>query len=287
MTLDMAAPPPGRTVFEAQALHSDRQWDQSVYRLPVLVRPHFWETPLFRWLAGMGGIATLAGMTLLWARRRTARQMAVMREQAALAEERARIARDIHDDLGASLTHIALLGELAQGSFDRPEQARAHVDDMFRAVSKLTRTVDEVVWALNPANDTLARFGSYLGDFAQEFLQAAGIDCRLSFPAQWPDLSLPPKTRHHLFLVVKEALHNIASHSGANTVRMEILIDGKRLRMTVSDNGRGFDPGMTGGRAGGGHGLANMRRRITELGGTLAVRSEPGQGCAVTMEVAL
>lgn len=288
MAIDMPCPPPGKTVFEAQAMHSDHEWDATILSLPIIARQHLWETQWFQWSGGGSALTVVAGLVFYGMRRRTARQMTLMRAQAALAEERARIARDIHDDLGASLAHIALLGELAQGSFDQSAGARTYVDDMARAADKLTRSVDEIVWALNPANDTLARFGGFVGDFAQDFLQAAGMECRLAFPDAWPDLALPPKLRHHLFLVIKEALHNIVSHSGATTVRLEIVAEGDRLRLTLADNGRGFDPKTVGGsRPGGGHGLTNMHRRIEELNGAFSLKSVAGKGTTVIIEVNL
>lgn len=204
----------------------------------------------------------------------------------ALDQERARIARDIHDDLGASLTHIALLGELAQNEIDRPERARAHVDDIFRAARKLTSSVDEIVWALNPSNDTIARFGAYVGDFAQDFLQTADVDCRLSIPADLPHRNLPPKTRHALFLVIKEALHNILSHAQASCVRLAISLDGGALRISIGDDGRGFVPSAPApSRPGGGHGLANMRQRVHDLGGRLDIQSSPGNGTTVMITI--
>jgi signal transduction histidine kinase len=204
----------------------------------------------------------------------------------ALDQERARIARDIHDDLGASLTHIALLGELAQNEIDRPERARGHVDDIFRAARKLTRSVDEIVWALNPSNDTITRFAAYVGDFTQDFLQAARIDCRLDIPADLPDRPLPPKTRHGLFLVIKEALHNIVSHAHAKNVRLAISLAAGQLRISISDDGCGFDPqAPTPNRPGGGHGLANMSQRVEEIGGTLDIQSQPDHGSTVAIEI--
>jgi signal transduction histidine kinase len=241
--------------------------------LPTSRQPWFW------------GLITTAILSLLFAAWRYVVGLRLERARA-LDQERARIARDIHDDLGASLTHIALLGELAQNNIGHPERTRTHVDDIFRAARKLTRSVDEVVWALNPSNDTLARFAAYVGDFTQDFLQPADIHCRLSFPAEWPDRTLPPKTRHDLFLVIKEALHNIVSHSGAKNVRLEIILDGALLRVTIGDDGQGFDPQSTVlGRPGGGHGLANMRQRMHEVGGTLDIRSAPGDGTTVILEV--
>jgi len=241
--------------------------------LPTSRQPWFWAL-----------IAT-AVLSLLFAAWRYVVGLRLERARA-LDQERARIARDIHDDLGASLTHIALLGELAQNNIDHPERTRTHVDDIFRAASKLTRSVDEIVWALNPSNDTLARFGAYVGDFTQEFLQTADIHCRLTFPPAWPDRMLPPKARHDLFLVIKEALHNIVAHSGAKNVRLEITLDGGLLRVIIGDDGRGFDPQSTVlGRPGGGHGLANMRQRMQDIGGTLVIHSAPGDGTTVTLEV--
>ena len=241
--------------------------------LPTSRQPWFWAL-----------IAT-AVLSLLFSAWRYVVSLRLERARA-LDQERARIARDIHDDLGASLTHIALLGELAQNNIGHPERTRTHVDDIFRAARKLTRSVDEVVWALNPSNDTLARFAAYVSDFTQDFLQAADIHCRLSFPAEWPDRTLQPKTRHDLFLVIKEALHNIVSHSGAKNVRLEIILDGALLRVTIGDDGHGFDPQSTVlGRPGGGHGLANMRQRMQEVGGTLDIRSAPGEGTTVILEV--
>jgi signal transduction histidine kinase len=240
--------------------------------LPTTRQPWFW------------GLIATAVLSLLFGAWRYVIGRRLERERA-LEAERARIARDIHDDLGASLTHIALLGELAQNDIGHPERTRTHVDDIFRAARKLTRSVDEIVWALNPSHDTLARFAAYVGDFTQDFLQPADIHCRLIFPAEWPERTLLPKTRHDLFLVIKEVLHNIVSHSGAKNVRLEITPDGGALRITIRDDGRGFDPQSTVlGRPGGGHGLANMRRRMQEVGGTLSIRSTPGNGTTVTLE---
>jgi signal transduction histidine kinase len=240
--------------------------------LPITRQPWFW------------GLIATAVLSLLFGAWRYIIGLRLERERA-LEAERARIARDIHDDLGASLTHIALLGELAQNDIGHPERTRTHVDDIFRAARKLTRSVDEIVWALNPSNDTLARFAAYVGDFTQDFLQPADIRCRLIFPAEWPERTLLPKTRHDLFLVIKEVLHNIVSHSGAKNVRFEITPDGDALRITIRDDGRGFDPQSTVlGRPGGGHGLASMRRRMQDVGGTLNIRSTPGNGTTVTLE---
>jgi signal transduction histidine kinase len=209
-----------------------------------------------------------------------------LREQHAVEQERARIARDVHDNLGASLTQIALLSELAQTNFHKPAQARGHVDDIFRFAQSLTRSVDQIVWTLNPVNDTLPRFCAFASEFAQDFLQAAGISCRLSLPESWPDIRLSPTLRHHLFLVLKEALSNVLAHAAATTVRLSMSLEDGRLRIVISDDGKGFDSAAVGKtRPGGGHGLQNMRSRLKQCKGTVEIESSPGHGTMVTVEV--
>jgi len=234
------------------------------------------------WFWALCGVLATSLLFALW------RYIAFMRlrEEHAVEQERARIARDVHDNLGASLTQIALLSELAQTNFHQPAQARGHVDDIFRFAQALTRSVDQIVWTLNPVNDTLPRFCAFASEFAQDFLQAAGISCRLSLPESWPDIRLSPTLRHHLFLVEKEALSNVLAHAAATTVRLSMSLEGGRLRMVISDDGQGFDMTAVGKtRLGGGHGLQNMRARLNQLKGTIEITSTPGQGTTVTVEV--
>lgn len=243
--------------------------------LPVTRQWWFW-----------GLIATAIGGVLFGAWR----YLVAVRLQRArlLDQERARIARDIHDDLGASLTHLALLGELAKSHADEPTRLTRHVEDLFRASQKLARSVDEIVWALNPANDTVANVAAYVGDMAQEYLQPAGIRCKLEFPPSLPSLHLPPKVRHQLFLVIKECLHNVVAHSRATMATIQIDVDFDRLRVIISDDGCGFDPQQPRlGRPGGGHGLKNIRQRIEDVEGSLSLQSAPGKGTIVTLEVNL
>ncbi len=243
--------------------------------LPVTRQGWFWGLVA----AAVGGLLFGAWRYVVGMRLQRARE---------LDQERARIARDIHDDLGAGLTHLALLGELAQSHASRPDQLERHVDDLFRASQKLARSVDEIVWALNPSNDTVAKFVAYVGDFAQDYLEAAGIRCRLAYADGLPEFSLPPKVRHGMFLVVKECLHNIVSHAGATEVIVEAGCRQKRLTVTISDDGCGFDPEQPRlGRPGGGHGLGNIHQRMAELGGTLELRSASGKGTMIHMEVPL
>ena len=165
-----------------------------------------------------------------------------LEQEAAVQNERARIAKDLHDDLGAHLSQIAMLSELAQSDFAKPEQARGHIDLIFRTARSVTRSLDEIVWAVNPRNDQLDRFTGHLCTFAPEFLRAAGISCRLDVPMELPTTPLPANVRHHLYLAFKEALHNVVKHSGAKEVWLRLQVTPRELTLTLEDNGRGFRP---------------------------------------------
>jgi signal transduction histidine kinase len=191
-------------------------------------------------------------------------------------KERARIAKDLHDDLGAHLSQIAMLSELAQSDFHKPEQAHGHIDLIFRTARSVTRSLDEIVWAVNPRNDSLDRFTAHLCTFAPEFLRAAGITCRLDVPMDLPIRMLPANVRHHLYLAFKEVLNNVVKHAGATEVWLRLQLSPWELSLVIEDNGRGFRPGNGG--APGEDGLVNLRQRMGEIGGRFEQQSEPDKG---------
>ncbi len=213
-----------------------------------------------------------------------------LQREHSLATERSRIARDIHDDLGVSLTQIAMQCELIQDDLDQPEAMGRHVEELFQSARAATRTVDEIVWAVTPGNDTLEKFTAFTGQFVALFLKPSGLSCRLTLPDNLPDLPMEAARRHHLYLVIREALHNIIRHAKATTVRFSLALnDGRQLVITIADDGCGFDPGQASGagRVFGGNGLANMRKRMDEIGGTLEIASAPGGGTIMTLRARL
>jgi signal transduction histidine kinase len=287
MSIDMPCPPPGKITFEAQAMHSDGQWDAAVYRLPVVARQHLWETGVFRWAGGGAIVLSATGLGILISRRRAARKLARAKAEAALANERSRIARDIHDDLGISLTQIAMQCEVIEDDFDHPEQMRQHVAELSHSARAVTRAVDEIVWAVTPGNDTLEKFTTFIGQFVQNCLRPTGLACRLALPAELPDLPMEATVRHHLYLVVREALNNIIRHARAQTVHFTLTLHERTLTLTLTDDGVGFDPNPdaipAGERLFSGNGLSNMRKRMEEIGGTLEIISSPGHGTTLTL----
>ncbi len=286
--------PPGDYAFRVIACNNDGVWNPQGATLALTIRPQFWQTWWFRLSAGGAAAAGVGGLVLLGTRRRLRRKLERLERQRAVERERARIAQDIHDDLGASLTRITLLSQSARGELDHPEQAATDLDRIYRTARELTRAMDEIVWAVNPRHDTLDSLATYLGRFAQEFLSAAGLRCRLDLPLRLPARPLTADVRHNLFLAFKEALHNVLKHAGATEVRVVLALQPSAFSLAVEDNGRGFAPGPAGAaarpeadRMAPGNGLANLRRRLEEIGGRCEIRSTPGEGTKVRFVVAL
>jgi signal transduction histidine kinase len=251
------------------------------------VLPHFWQTWLFRVAAVLAGIALIAGSVLAVTRRRMHRKLEAMHRERAIERERTRIAKDIHDHLGANLTRISLLSQSAHGELGNTAHAAAQLDRIYDTSRELTRSMDEIVWAINPQHDTLDSLASYLGNFAQEYLVPVNVRCRLEVPLHLPPWPITAEARHNIFLAFKEALHNVVKHSGATEVSVFLTTDSTGFTLIVRDNGKGFDPATVTSRPGRGNGLKNMTQRLEKIGGRCEIHSQPGAGTEVKFPVAI
>jgi len=275
--------PPDRYTFEVIACNNDGIWNKEGARLDLIIEPLFWQTLWFKLLCVLGGAALIFGSVWLFMRRRLIRKLEIIEHQRAIERERTRIARDIHDDLGASLTRIFMLTDP-----DQPLTAK-NCSLINRTALDLTRAMDEIVWAVNPQHDSLDSLAMYFGRYAEDYLRPVGIRCRLEFPLELPNLTLNAEVRHNLFLVFKEILNNVAKHSHANEVRIHLLIEPEHFVMTVEDNGCGFSKmdsasrASEPGRISSGNGLANMQRRMKDIGGQCIITQVPESGIQVKL----
>ncbi len=274
---------PGSYRFEMRAANGDGTWNDAGAALSVEILPYFWEAPWFRWMAA--GILAIAAVAIGWtvARSRMRRHVAALEQQNAREHERARIARDLHDDLGASLTEISLMAQLAveeQADSSLPKEA---LPEIATKAQSLVGTLDEIVWAVNPRHDTLSSLAEYLAAFAGEFLDAAGITLRLDIPHGLPSIVLDAERRHNVFLAAREALNNAVKHSGATEIGLQLRADEERMVVIVSDNGCGFDSAQ----ASEGNGARNFSTRLTQLGGACAIESAVGAGTKIRLTVPL
>jgi len=228
--------PPGNYRFHVLACNSDEVWNQTGSDVSVNIRPHFYEIWWFRVLAALAVLGAVAGVVRQTATRRLHQKMEQLERRQAVERERARIAKDIHDDLGASLNLIAVLGDLA-----REEKAAERFEKMSATARQAVKSLDEIVWAVNPRNDTLSHLVDYICQYANDYLRDAGIRCLLDVPEQPPAQEVPSNVRHNLFLVMKEALQNVVKHARATRVELRLQIGAEDLRMDIADNGCGFD----------------------------------------------
>ncbi len=284
--------PPGRYSFQVIACNNDGVWNDTGASLPFSVLPFFWQTLWFRLLASAAVLAAGCGLVWFDTHRRMRRKLERLERKRAVELERARIASDIHDDLGAHLTRISMLTESARGDLDDAERTAADLKQIHDTAHELTRAMDEIVWAVNPRHDTLEGLASYLEKFAQVLLAAAGIRCRLDIPMEFPPWCLTADVRHNLFLAFKEALHNVVKHSAATEASIRLTAGTNSFELVITDNGRGFTPGTVPERPPGdsarlsaGNGLENLTRRLSELHGYCHIQSAPGRGTTVTFTV--
>jgi two-component sensor histidine kinase len=198
--------------------------------------------------------------------------------------ERARIARDIHDDLTAGLTQLVLMGEVAQSELPAGSEPRRRVDKVCEKARGLSRSMNEVIWMVNSQRDTLHAFTSYVCKYAETFLQPTSIRCRFNIEEEMPDLPCDMGVRRNLFLAVKEALNNTVRHSEATELVLSIHRRGQGIVVVMEDDGIGFEPALADRER---NGLSNMMERASEAGGTCSVTTQPGAGCRVEFVVPL
>jgi signal transduction histidine kinase len=245
---------------------------------------HFWQQWWFFATITAGALAIVIGTVQLFERRRARVQIQRLEKERAVAMERTRIAQDIHDEVGTSLTKIGKLTEM----IDQQDGKNKASSDLTRSIAHTARdtiqAMDEIVWAINPRNDTLKEMADYLVYFTEDFLRPAGISYSLDVPLNLPDIPVAAEVRHNLFMAVKEALNNAVKHAQATQIRFGLNYTGARLTVEIADSGRGFrlEEATTIG-----NGLENMRRRLQAVGGELQLQSEPGEGTTVKLQVLL
>lgn len=281
--------PAGTYRFHVIACNNDGLWNEEGASLGLTVAPFFWET---WWFLGACALLVLSAVSLLVryaTRRRMQRKMDRLERQSALERERARIAQDIHDDIGVSLTRIGMFSQPDRAELAEPQRAAAVLSRIYATTREATRALDEIVWAVDPRHDTLESLAGYMGRFAQDLFSAANIRCRLDLPAELPAWPLTAETRHNLFLAFEEALNNVVKHAEATEAHVSLQLHSDRFVLTVRDNGKGFDPARRGpadpGRSASGNGLLNLERRLVRIGGRCEISTRPGGGTQVSFVV--
>lgn len=281
--------PAGNYRFRVIACNNDGVWNFEGAALAFTVAPFLWQT---WWFVGSCTLLVLVGVAMVAryvTRRRLQTKMEQLERQHALERERARIARDIHDDIGTSLIRIAMFSQSKPTALDHPQPTATILARIYSTAREMTRALDEIVWAIDPRHDTLESLIRYMGSFAQELLGAAEIRCRLDLPLEVPAWPLTADTRHNLFLAFKEALHNVVKHAAATEVRILVEVRSHDFILMLRDNGRGFDRDQPRSgespRISSGNGLRNIEGRISQIGGRCEIGSQFGKGTVISFTI--
>ena len=273
---------PGKYVLRVKGSNNDGIWNEKGTSVVVVVTPPFWMTWWFRVLIIIVlisiSIATVRYFLLKKIREKTRK----LEQERAIEKERLRIARDMHDDLGARLTEIRYMVDLAKNNYMDKE------NKMLTAISQTTKdiisTFREIVWSVSPQNDTVESLCEYIGQYSVDYLSKVQIRCRLDFPEELPHINAPAEIRHNIFLAVKEALNNIVKYAETSEVFVKIFVENYMMVISIEDFGVGFDPCQMDKF---GNGLKNMKKRIELVGGNFKIDSQTGKGTKLTFNVPL
>ncbi|HWF20153.1 MAG TPA: two-component regulator propeller domain-containing protein, partial [Verrucomicrobiae bacterium] len=275
---------PGSYVFQVRACNNDGVWNEKPAEFEMTLLPHFWQLKWFSGFAALA-IAGMIGVTVRYAtRKKLERKLEGLEQQNAIEKERTRIAQDMHDDLGARLTEILLLNELARKNKQSSDNLENYLGKQSHVVRDVADSLDTIVWAVNPTKDTLDSLANYLYEQVERLLTMKSIRCRFDVPDQLPSCFISSEVRHNVFLTVRESLNNVIKHSGATEVWFRLRHSSASLSIVIEDNGKGISPAE---RSACGNGLQNMERRMKNLGGSFRLSSHSKRGTQIRLEVPL
>ena len=259
----------GKYEFQVKAFGQSKKWTEPII-YKFVIKPAWWQTWWFKTL-----VVTVVVFIVLFIARlvylyRFRKQQALLEKQLAVQYERQRISSEMHDDIGAGISSVRLLTEMTKNKL-KDTTATNEIENIYRSVGDISTKMQEVIWSLNGENDHLNNLIYFIQKQVRSLLEH--YPCKLSFeiPSVIPDIELSGEIRRNIYLVVKEAVHNIIKHSGADNVKLTITFD-EKLVIKVSDNGKG----MNSENNNGGNGLKNMQRRIKQLNGVFLIKHQDG-----------
>ena len=276
--------PPGHFRFHVTACNEDGVWNETGDVLEITVQPYLWQTTGFRIVVVIFLLGFIAAAVRFISTQKLRREVQLFKQKEAVEHERARIARDLHDQLGANLTQVALLGEMAGADKNSPAEVESHAKQISETARETTHSLDEIVWAINPSNDTLEGLANYACKYAQEYLALAGLRYRADLPTQLPPTPIPPEVRHNVFLAFKEAVNNVVRHSQATEVWIRLRLQPQNFILEIEDNGKGVSNLAEKQNR---NGLRNMRKRMDDIRGEFSISGGANGGTIVRLKIPL
>ena len=265
--------PPGDYTFKVKCENAEGVESANITTLKIRIDPPFWLTWWFLTLLGL----IVAGIIFLI-------HLARVKRILAMEKVRRRIARDLHDDMGSTLSTINILSEMAKMKVSVDSgKTKEYLNKISDNSSRMMEAMDDIVWSINPMNDSMQKITARMREFATGTLEAKNIEFVFRVDEEVAEVKLDMEARRDYFLIFKEAVNNLAKYSQCSLALIEITVDDKKLKMKIRDNGVGFDVAS----ADSGNGLINMRKRAYSLGGQITIQSSPGEGTKILLEVPL
>jgi len=273
---------PGEYIFRVKGSNNDGVWNEAGTSIKIIITPPWWKTwwfTTFFWLAIVGSV----GGTIRFIEiKKLKKKIEDLEQERALERERIRISQDMHDEVGSSLTEISILSEILKKDINKPEEVETLLRNISERSAEVIENIGQIIWAINPRNDPLDNLVAHLRLYTADYLRKVGIKFRFEIPDTIPAYHLSAEVRRNVFLVLKEALHNIVKHSKANEVQVCVDFLEDNIKIIIKDNGNGFSTDQ---KSGSGNGLINMQKRIENIGGIFNLESEPTRGTCITVVV--
>lgn len=271
----------GTYTFRVKATNNPGAWSEKEFRIKIIIIPPVWR----RWWFFVLCALLIAGAVYAVYRYRINE---LLKRQAI----RNKIAQDLHDSVGSTLSSISVYSQVAhiQNEGGNKDELNEILDKISHTSTDMISEMNDIVWAINPRNDSVEKIIQRMESFAKPLLAARNISFRFNYDKAILSTNLEMEKRKNFYLIFKEAVTNVIKYSGASLLEVDIQIRSQQLQLTVKDNGVGFNPQkeMSGQSLSlSGNGLRNMHSRAKELKGQLAIRSAPGQGTEVWLQVPL
>jgi len=262
--------PPGRYAFKVKAKSEEGIVSKQEATLAFIIVPPFYKT---WWFILLSALALLSLITFAYQYR--------IKQLLRLEGLRTRIASDLHDDVGSTLSSISILSEILSTQIDNNPESADLIGKIGSNARNMLESMDDIIWAVNPANDKFQNLGLRIREYAIPLLESKGIKFKIQFSDQLTLLPLPMDIRRNIYLIAKEAVNNLVKYSGCGDADIQFQEQYPNLLMTICDNGKGFDLLAPNSR----NGLKNMRRRADQIKAILEIDSGLGSGTRISLQV--
>lgn len=270
--------PPGSYTFLLKAANNDGIWNDQPLQISIIINPPYWHTWWFRMLLIITALALVYALNRYYVKQKIKEKTLMLDKQRALYEERMRISKDVHDDLGSGLSKITLMAEIAK---QQTHQTGGESIEHISQISKdLIGNMRDLIWVLNPENTTLDNLIARIREYSSEYLEGLPIQFIADLPEQLPSIPISRDAQRNIFLTVKEAIHNCVKHAGATIITISATINEDNISLKISDNGNGCKQEISKG-----NGLRNMKLRIERTGGTFHMSSIAGEGTTIQISI--